>query len=123
MAKDQNVNPATKKLSMSILDMLDKELVENASVFTGEKQEALVKILADYTPEVHQYIKRLPQGDVPAQFLQWILAMRIVEFKASEALGCAKRMQNTLTNARFTKQTRDTLLEDLQELADWLNLI
>ena len=123
MAKDQNLNPATKKLSAGILDILDQDLAQNAAVFTDEKREALVKILADYAPEVHQYIKRLPRSDVSARFLQWILAMRTVEFKASEALGCAKRMSETLQNARFTKQTRDTLLEDLQELADWLNLI
>ena len=115
-------NKGSSKIGDQFLDRLDKDAQDNEDVFSEETKMELIGILKDYAPEARKYVMAMPRPDRDTQFVNWMLTMRVVEFKALKASE-ALEICSLILNSNFTKRTKESLEEKLQELKKWLDAI
>ena len=122
MAKSNGIGKL-EKMSKSIVDQLDQDLHDGAHVFTQKKQEELAQILSDYCAQALRYIRDIDRDEREQAFLNWVLTMRVVEFKVAAAMDCLEDAMKRLNTGKFNRKTRDTVSTHLHELKIWLNVI
>lgn len=113
---------SVSKISEQFLEQLDND-AKNIEMLSEEKCRELVEVIRDYSPEARKFIMALDRKNRDAQFLNWVLTMRVVEYKAAQASDVLAKAFEILNNKSYTKSTKEKLHILLKELEVWLNAL
>ena len=105
------------------MDKLDKEVQDNSDILTEEMRAEFMEVLKEYAPQAKRYVLSVPRAELVDTFVNWVLTMRLVEFKADKSLGLVRELTEIMENRNYSKSTRESILSGLQEVGKWLRLI
>lgn len=109
------------ELFSNFLDDLDKDASEHSDVFTEEIRQELVGILQEYMDTAHKYAFTMDPENVRLELRQWILTMRVVEFKIEKMTQILESTLDILEGPkRSSRVMKGQLTKKLKEIQKWL---
>lgn len=113
----------TSHVATEFVERLTADEQVQSEHFTKEKKTELVEVLREYMPEARKWLMSLPKEERDANFLDWILSMRVVEFKVEQVAECVLKAVKILETRSYNKSTRNAVEEVLWEINDWVKTI